>query len=254
MLTQDTTEVLKRIVCKTQRLADHLVSSHCFFHHRIHHGLGPFDDSIQTQPVWMMVDPDDMGVPIQDGLPQWLGTLAWVAVKCGHALGGHVLTESHPFSMPYDTPDRSVWNLLKGVLLSNHHPRQGGLAEGLQWAIDHLPLTHRVVVVSAFLGKDWQSRYVTLSRRHQLIPFRLNGWPVLPNCGLLPITHAKTGDWLVLNARSGKQYDAFLKWAQDQSDLRQAVFKRCNTPEYVLDHKPDLLRMAMWMLGRYGSN
>lgn len=254
MSIQDTVGLVKRIVCKTQLLADHLVSSQGFLHHRIQHGCAYSERLIQAQPVWMIVDPYDMGVPPEDGLPQCLGTLAWVALKCGHAFGGHVLTASQPFSTAYDTPEQSVWNLIKGVLLSNDHTRPGTLADGLQWAIDHLPLTHRVVVVSAFWGKGWQSGYVTLSRRHHLIPFRLNGWADLPMGGLLPITHSKTGDWLVLNSRSGKQYEAFLKFYQDQSALRQAVFKRLNTPEYVLDKKPDLLSMAMLMLGRHGSN
>lgn len=253
MVVQDRLGLLRSMYRKTEQVANQVCTTHRV-RPALFGGSGPHA-WLPGQPVWMILDTSGMGMGTLDEgrWLGWVGTLAWTVVKLGHPIGGHVLHQSTPCSTPYHPPEHSIWNVLKGIVSGEDQPQQRSLADGLRWVRDGLSPTYRVIILSPFLGADWPLMYVELSRRHHLVPFRIE-CPVLPNIGVIPMINRITGEWMAWNTQLTQPYQDYLTWNTAQSTRRQAVFKRANTPDYVVRQGTNGEDMAMWMLNHHAAD
>jgi len=104
-----------------------------------------------------------------------------------------------------------------------------GLGKALTGAVRLLKRRSLVIVISDFLCIDWEQEMADLSRRHDVLSFRISG-PLdreMPPSGLLTLQDPETGLTLQAPSSFPSFTAAWAAWHDDRARLWQAICRRC---------------------------
>ena len=155
-------------------------------------------------------------------------TLAMSAIKNNDKVGLTLFTDEVEKSVPARKGSRHVLRLIRELL----YCKPMGNGTDLKKAIDHLNRTNKrrtvVFLISDFLDAGFEKTLKVASRKHDVIPVVV-GDPresEIPNVGLVRLQDAETGEIITLDTASRKNRELFAKLQQQQSQERDAMFRR----------------------------
>ena len=155
-------------------------------------------------------------------------TLAMSAIKNNDKVGLTLFTDDVEKSIRANKGSRHVLRLIRELL----YCQPMGNGTDLKKAIDHLNRTNKrrtvVFLISDFFDAGFEKTLKVASRKHDIIPVVV-GDPresEMPNVGLVRLQDAETGEVTTLDTASRKNRELFAKLQRQQSQDRDAMFRR----------------------------
>ena len=155
-------------------------------------------------------------------------TLAMSAIKNNDKVGLTLFTDDVEKSIRASKGSRHVLRLIRELL----YCQPMGNGTDLKKAIDHLNRTNKrrtvVFLISDFFDAGFEKTLKVASRKHDIIPVVV-GDPresEMPNVGLVRLQDAETGKVTTLDTASRKNRELFAKLQRQQSQDRDAMFRR----------------------------
>lgn len=170
-------------------------------------------------------------------------TLAMSAIKNNDRVGLTLFTDDIEKSIPPRKGSRHVLRLIRELLFCQ--PISSGT--NLKTALEHLNRTSKrrsvVFLISDFQASDFESTLKVTRRKHDLIPIVITDprETEMPNVGLVRLQDVETNDVVMLDTSSRKNRELFKQLHQQQSDARDAMFRRHRLAPIHLETGRDLV-------------
>ena len=186
--------------------------------------------------------------------------IAFSSERSGQRIGAFLFDSGINKVFPPRKGRRNILAFVSGALY--YHRRQAGKGQGsnLKAAIAGagrlLKRRSMVVLLSDFLGADWEHELSDLSRRHDVIAVRVYDPKnmYLPKLGLLEAQDPETGLRIAVPANSASFRDAWAAWHKDRADLWQKQCRRAGASRLEIPVNEDAAKiLSRFFTGRCGQ-
>ncbi|HQX50385.1 MAG TPA: DUF58 domain-containing protein [Planctomycetaceae bacterium] len=170
-------------------------------------------------------------------------TLAMSAIKNNDKVGLTLFTDEIEKSIPPRKGSRHVLRLIRELL----YCQPVGSRTSLRGALEHLNRTSRrrtvVFLISDFQDSGFESTLKVARRKHDIIPVVISDprEGEMPNVGLVRLRDEETGDVVTVDTASQKNRAIFSRLHRQQSDARDAMFRRQRLEPIHLETGRDLV-------------
>lgn len=184
--------------------------------------------------VMLLVDvsaSNDLGTQLQtkrELITELGSTLAFSAIKNNDKVGMMMFTDGIEKFVPPRKGSRHVLRCIRELL----YCQPIGRGTDLTGALNHLNRTVKrrsvVFLVSDFLDLGYEKTLRVASRKHEIIPVVIGDRREfeMPNIGLIDLRDSETGEITTFDTSSSRQRRMYADRARQQSEQRDAVFKR----------------------------
>jgi uncharacterized protein (DUF58 family) len=187
--------------------------------------------------------------------------IAFSSERGGQRVGAFLFDREIDKVFPPRKGRRNILAFVSGALHYHRNPQAGtgkssNLGEALAGAGRMLKRRSMVVLMSDFLGSDWEKELCDLSRRHDVIAVRVfdpkNTDP--PKLGLLQARDPETGLQIVIPTNSATFRNAWSIWHKDRADQWLKLCRRAGAShlEIPVDEDPAKI-LSRFFTGRSGQ-
>lgn len=170
-------------------------------------------------------------------------TLAMSAIRNNDKVGLTLFTDDIEKCIPPRKGARHVLRLIRELL----YCEPVGSRTNLRQALEHLNRTSKrrtvVFLISDFQDSGFESTLKVARRKHDIIPVVISDprEGQMPNVGLVRLQDEETGEVITLDTGSRKNRDLFAKLYQQQTEARDAMFRRQRLEPLHLETGRDLV-------------